>query len=155
MKLIYISAGAILLSMAACDHADKKSPENVSSSDTIITQVKKDSNVAHGEYYVDTTYSEKETKIMDKISALTEVKKSNAYIDSFSQHTHGIALMIFKPEKGSKDYYVQAGYSGPERFETYYNFYVDSSTLAIRVDDAIEGDIVSLTEWRKREAKRK
>ena len=94
----------------------------------------------------------KESQILDKIAALPEFKKSNAYLDSLTDHKHGLASMIFKPTKDEKDYYVRVGYNGDQRFETYYNFYVDSSTLDIKIADPLSADIISLAEFRKREA---
>jgi len=144
--------------LSACSQPDKKTPVVETPADTVTTAVpaKKDSAVVSGELLVNGgNYSEKEKKILDKIALLPEFKKSNNYIDSLTGHKHGLSSMIFKPEKGEKYYYVKVGYSSPERFETYYNFYVDSTTFAINIDDVVEADIVPIAEWRKREAKRK
>jgi len=144
--------------LSACSQPDKKTPVVETPADTVNTAVlaKKDSAVVSGELLVNGgNYSEKEKKILDKIALLPEFKKSNKYIDSLTDHKHGLSSMIFKPEKGEKYYYVKVGYSSPERFETYYNFYVDSTTFAINIDDVVEADIVPIAEWRKREAKRK
>ena len=157
MKIIFpIIATAVLFS--ACNQQDEKKvmPETPADSTVTTPPAKKDSAVVSGELLIDgTNYSEKEKKILDRISLLPEFKKSNKYIDSLTDHKHGLSSMIFKPQKGEKYYYVKVGYSSPERFETYYNFYVDSTTLAINIDDAVEADIVPIAEWRKREAKRK
>lgn len=144
--------------LSACNQPDKKTAVVETPADTVTTAVpaKKDSAVVSGELLVNGgNYSEKEKKILDKIALLPEFKKSNKYIDSLTDHKHGLSSMIFKPEKGEKYYYVKVGYSSPERFETYYNFYVDSTTFAINIDDVVEADIVPIAEWRKREAKRK
>lgn len=95
-----------------------------------------------------------ENRILNKIAALPEFKTSNRYIDSLTGHAHGLSSMIFKPTDGFRNYYVQVGYDNKERFETYYTFYVDSVTMNIRLTDVLEGDVVSLEEWRKREAAR-
>ncbi|MCP9753103.1 hypothetical protein [Ferruginibacter sp. HRS2-29] len=142
----------------ACNSSDSKTPtpETPADTATIAAPAKKDSAVVSGELLVNGgNYSEKEKKILDRIAQLPEFKKSYKYIDSLTDHKHGLSSMIFKPQKGEKFYYVKVGYSSPERFETYYNFYVDSTTFAINVDDVVEADIVPIAEWRKREAKRK
>ena len=77
------------------------------------------------------------------------VKKANAYIDSFSNHQHGIAFMMDSLGKGEKDIYVQAGYNGEMRFETYYQFYVDPVTLEIKVYDVAEDIKIPLKEYLK------
>ena len=39
-------------------------------------------------------------------------------------------------------------------FETYYHFYVNPETFEVFIEDAIEGDVVSIETWRKRESNR-
>jgi hypothetical protein len=152
MKLTHIYFSAGILFMAACNQPDKKITDTPVTPDSVVSAVKKDTAVAYSEFNVDTIHSAKEKKILEKITQLPEFKRSNAYIDSLTNHKHGLALMIFEPEKGEKYYYVKAGFNGSDRFETYYNFYVDSAKLTIKIADALDGgDIIPIEEWRKKE----
>jgi hypothetical protein len=54
------------------------------------------------------------------------VEKSNSYIDSFSNHRHGIAFML---DTAGNKISVLAGYNGPEKFETYYNFSINPKDI--------------------------
>ncbi len=133
----------------ACHSAD--SDKTNGSEDSLIISPKPDSS----KFIVDKSVSRREEKILRLIKDLKEVKASDKYIDSFSNHKKGIATLIFRPTNGLKDYNVQAGYNGDNRFETYYNFFVDSATYKIKIQDPVQGDIVPMDEWRKREEKRK
>ncbi len=144
-KLIYL----IMLSSLGCHSAGLD--KTIGSEDSLIISSKPDSS----KFIVDKSISRREEKILDLIRNINEVKASDKYIDSFSHHKKGIATLIFKPTKGEKNYTVQAGYNGESSFETYYNFYVDSATLQIKIQDPVDGDVVTIDEWRRREEKRK
>ena len=147
MKLIIIILSAAIL--FSCNNSNNE----VTS--TIADTLKSTGNVVDTDKVIIAAPSTtKETEILDKIAALPEFKKSNAYLDSLTDHKHGLASMIFKPTKEEKNYYVRVGYNGDQRFETYYNFYVDSATMDIKIADPIEADIITLAEFRKREADR-
>lgn len=150
MKILF-SILIISSTILACNTQEKNSDVPISRDTTIVN---KDSINANDEFIVEAPHSVLEKKILEKISLLPEYKRSNAYLDSLTNRKHGLSSMIFKPSKNEKEYYVRVGYNGDDRFETYYNFYVDSTTLAIKIADVLEGDIVSLETWRKRELKR-
>ena len=153
MKKLFI---ILTVTLVACNPSAKKEENNPgiindTTQNTVAVNNASDSN----QLIVNANISAKGEAILKLIQELPEFKKSNKYIDSLTDHKKGLAALIFKPTKGEKDYNVQVGYNGTERFETYYNFYVDSTSYAIKVSDAIIGDIVPLDEWRMREAKRK
>lgn len=85
-------------------------------------------------------------KIEDTLMKLSFVKESNAYIDSFSNHSHGMAFIT---DTAQGKVTVMAGYNGTERFETYYNFIVDPKTFEIKVLDPGTGDYVSVLDYIK------
>ena len=130
---------------AACNNA-KDQDKNIAAADTTVHTVKPDSPAAY-------IHSFKDTSLEDKITAallkLPFVKKSDKYIDSISNHKHGIAFMLDEPAKDETDIPVQAGYNGAERFETYYRFFVNPKTLEIKVYDVVEGKKLSLKEYLK------
>ena len=131
-----------------CNQSDKSKTAVASDN---LSFSKQDSN----KLIVNKAITNKEEYILGLIKNIDEVKASDRYIDSLTNHKKGIASLIFKPAKNEKYYFIQTGYDGENRFETYYNFYVDSATYEIKIQDVIEGDIVTLNGWRKREAKRK
>ena len=77
------------------------------------------------------------------------VTKSSNYIDSFSNHKHGIAFMMDEPQENEPDISVQAGYNGGERFETYYRFFVNPKTMEIKVYDPVEDKKLTIKEYLK------
>ena len=90
-----------------------------------------------------------ENKITAALLKLPFVIKSNKYIDSFSNHTHGIAFMLDEPQGKETDISVQAGYNGEQRFETYYHFFVNPKTIEIKVYDAVVDKTISVEEFLK------
>ena len=98
-------------------------------------------------HFNDTTL---ENKILAKLYSLPEVKLSDLYIDSLTNHKHGISMRIVqRPDKSTKYYIVDAGYDNDERFENYYNFYVWPEKMTIKVVDSYTGKLLTLSEWRK------
>jgi hypothetical protein len=88
-----------------------------------------------------------EQKITDTLMKLPFIEKSNSYIDSFSNHQHGIAFMS---DTAGNKISVMAGYNGQERFETYYRFSIDPKTFEIRILDDLSGDFISIDEYIKK-----
>ena len=83
--------------------------------------------------------------------SLPEVQRANAYIDSFSNHKHGISFLIQRyPGKGVDHYWVQAGYNGDLHYEPYFNFYVYPPELAVKILDPLTGSVYTLVQWRIR-----
>jgi hypothetical protein len=92
-----------------------------------------------------------EDKIIDRLYLLPEIKEKNRYIDSFTNHKHGIAFITMKKPNSKSDYYwIQAGYNSDIRFEPYYNFYVYYPKMKIEVLDPSTDKVYSLKDWRKR-----
>ena len=51
--------------------------------------------------------------------------------------------------KGDKEVFVRAGYNGDERFETYYQFYVNPATMEIKVYDVVNDEKMTVKEYIK------
>ncbi len=85
--------------------------------------------------------------IEDSLMKLPFIQESNRYIDSLSGHQRGIAFMRDSSEGWIN---IRAGYNGPERFETYYDFSIDPATKEIKILDAILGDYITLEEFMKK-----
>ena len=71
-------------------------------------------------------------------------------VDSISDHKQGITILTTEEKVGDSLFYVvQAGYSSPERLETYYTFYVNKNDCRdIRILDVVTGETPLLEEWR-------
>jgi hypothetical protein len=92
-----------------------------------------------------------ENIVLDKIYKIPEVRKKSHFIDSLTNHKHGISMIITKRPSANEPYYmVQVGYNNEIRFEPYYIFCVYKKNLVIKVYDTSSGEIISLEDWRKR-----
>jgi len=89
--------------------------------------------------------------IQDTILSLKEVKAKNMLIDSLTKHQQGISLIIENPTDQEPAFYIQAGFNGKERFETYFHFYLDTATKQIEIRDWALGKRVLLSNWRKQD----
>jgi hypothetical protein len=91
-----------------------------------------------------------ENIVLGKIYKIPEVRKKDHFIDSLTNHKHGISTITLKRPTAKEAYYViQVGYNNEMRFEPYYTFYVYKKNLVIKVYDTLSGKIISLAEWRK------
>ncbi len=84
---------------------------------------------------------------LDSIANIDFVVKSNRYIDSFSNHKHGIAFLLDTTKNGEVN--ISAGYNGDQRFETYYSFILNKAATALQVLDRISGERMSVDAFRK------
>ncbi len=134
----------LVFTVAACNNASKTDEAVVK--DSIAINVKTDSAANYIHTFTDTVL---ENKITTALLKLPFVKKSDQYIDSFSNHKHGIAFLLDKPEANETDIPVQAGYNGDERFETYYRFYVNPTTMEIKVYDVAADKKLTVKEYIK------
>ena len=151
MKNIVILCFAISMVLTACKSHPKEQTKTDNETDTVAIQVEQDSLLVPEKEMPDENMSLGiEDKIIKRISRIPEVQQRSEYIDSLTDHKHGLSYMVDKLEGDNPEYYVQVGYSGEIRFETYYYFYVDTTDWSVRIEDIIEGDVVSLKEWRKR-----
>jgi hypothetical protein len=144
----YTLVFTMLVFFTACNSAIKTEEKVVT--DTAVNKVQNDSPSKYIHSFTDTTL---ENKITEALMKLSFVKKSNAYIDSFSNHRHGIAFMMDEPQPNETDINVQAGYNGGERFETYYRFLVNPKTMEIKVYDPVEDKTLTLKEYLKTSAR--
>lgn len=135
---------AMLVCFTACNNSSEKTGPGTA--DTSVTTLKAEPSDKYIHTFTDTSL---ETKITAELMKLSFVKKSNAYIDSFSNHQHGIAFMMDEPKENEKEITVRAGYNGGERFETYYHFVVDPKTMEIKIYDPIEDKTLTLKEFLK------
>jgi len=144
----YILVFTLLVFFTACNNVSETKEAVVTDSATNKVQTDTASKYIHS--FTDTALQDKITEALMKLSF---VKKSNAYIDSFSNHQHGIAFMMDEPQPNETDINVQAGYNGGERFETYYRFLVNPKTMEIKVYDPVEDKTLTLKEYLKTSAK--
>jgi hypothetical protein len=136
----------VLLSLvfAACNNVSNT--DNIATTDSLIIKQQPDSAVKYIHAFADTAL---ENKITAALMKLPFVIKSDHYIDSFSNHKHGIAFMRENPGAGQTDIPVQAGYNGDQRFETYYRFEVNPQTLEIKVIDPVTDKKLTVKEYLK------
>lgn len=134
----------VIVSFTACNSSSKK--EEAVVADSATANMKTDSSSKYIHSFTDTALESKITKALMK---LPFVMKSSNYIDSFSNHQHGIAFMMDQPQENETDISVQAGYNGGERFETYYRFFVNPKTMEIKVYDPVEDKKLTVKEYLK------
>jgi hypothetical protein len=134
----------VIISFAACNNGAKT--DEAALTDSASGKVKTDSSAKYIHSFTDTAL---EQKITHALMKLPFVLKSHNYIDSLSNHQHGIAFMMDEPQENDTDISVQAGYNGGERFETYYRFFVHPATMEIKVYDAAEDKKLTLKEYLK------
>ena len=136
----------LIACLTACDN-NSKDEDIPAGKDTVVKAVATpDTAAAYIHTFADTALEDKITAALRKLSF---VKKSDKYIDSLSNHKHGIAFLLEEPGKDETDIPVQAGYNGNERFETYYRFFVNPKTLEIKVYDVVEDKKLTLKEYLK------
>jgi hypothetical protein len=136
----------IVVAVSCNNNATDQDKRATTDSTNTIPAVNTDTPKAYIHTFKDTTLEDKITAALLKLSF---VKKSDKYIDSISNHKHGIAFMLDEPAKDETDIPVQAGYNGKERFETYYRFFVNPKTLEIKVYDVVEDKKLTLKEYLK------
>ena len=132
--------------LLCCLLACNSSSDKTATTNDSLSVVKKDSVSQYIHTVSDTTL---EKRITDTLMTLPFVKKSDAYIDSFSHHKHGMSFMVDSLGSGDQEVFVRAGYNGDERFETYYQFYVVPNTLEIKVYDVINDAKMTVKEYMK------
>lgn len=134
MRILLVS---ILVVAISCNNKKQDNPESEKATDTTVTTEPVNEEpmpVA------------KEAALTDTLLTLPFIIKSNQYIDSFSNHRHGIAFIT---DSAGQTYQVKAGYNGNDRFETYYDFEIDKISGEIKVMDPVEGDYIPLKTYLK------
>lgn len=136
----------IIINLVACN--DTGTENDATKKDTAAIETKTDSSKDYIHKFSDTAL---ERKITAALMKLPFVIKSNNYIDSFSNHAHGISFMMDEPTGDEPDISVLAGYNGQQRFETYYHFLVNPKTLEIQVYDPVADTRLSVKEYLKKQ----
>lgn len=112
-------------------------------------KVTKDNSIDKGYTLTDTVL---ENKILDTLIKIGIIKRNNNYIDSVTNHKHGIAFIIDTLIKGDTDIFVQAGFNGADRFVTHYQIYINPKTMDIKFYDPVDDKKLSIKEYEKWEA---
>lgn len=97
---------------------------------------------------INSTKKSREDKILDSIQQLPFIIAAHKKIDSFSQHKNGIAFLI---DSSEKEWIIQAGYNGAERFETYHRLYVNPATFEIKVYDVVNDEKLTVADYLKKD----
>lgn len=135
----------LITAAVACNNANN-SDKAATTDTTALPVLKADTPTAYIHTFKDTTLEDRITAALLK---LPFVKKSDQYIDSISNHKHGIAFLLDEPVKDEIEISVQVGYNSKERFETYYRFFVNPKTMEIKVYDVVEDKKLTLKEYLK------
>ncbi len=103
---------------------------------------------------LDTIEETAEDKALKAVENLPEYKEANVQINAMTNGKQSITCIIDAPTENDPNFYIQAGYNQESWFEPYFVFVVDAETFSVSIEDVIEGDVVSLDLWRKREKQR-
>ncbi len=95
-----------------------------------------------------------EDKALKAVENLPEFKEADIQINAITNGKQSITCIIDAPTENDPNFYIQAGYNQESWFEPYFVFVVDAETFSVSIEDVIEGDVVSLDLWRKREKQR-
>ena len=131
----------LLFFAAACNNA---ADNNNVLSDSSKTGT--DSTRQYVHHFADTALS---SRITDTLMKLSFVHDANDYIDSLTNHQHGISFLIDSSANDPQGISVQAGYNRDDRFETYYRFFVNPKNLAIKVYDVVNDTALSVKDFIK------
>ncbi len=129
---IFLSAYLVML-LIAC---------NSSSDGTMAAKTKIDTGL---ENYITQIYSDSANAITDSILTISFVQVANAYIDSISDHKHGISFIA--DTVSASEIHLKAGYNNDSRFETYFQFYYNPKTLEMKVYDPETDTRMSVVEY--------
>jgi hypothetical protein len=142
MRILF--AAFLLFSFAACNNSEPVKEEPAAKTDSLPAKTETKPEQSYIHKFTDTAM---ENKVKAVLLKFPFVQKSNKYIDSISNHKHGISFMLDN-SKGN-DISVLAGYNSDERFETYYHFYVDPATMAVTIYDPLTNKTLPVKEYLK------
>jgi len=142
MRILF--AAFLLFSFWACNNNEPVKEEPAAKVDSLPAKAETKSEQSYIHKFSDTALEKKITAVLLKFPF---VQKSNKYIDSVSNHKHGISFMLDN-DKG-ENVSVLAGYNSDERFETYYHFYVDPKTMAVTIYDPLTNKTLPVKEYLK------
>jgi len=137
-------AAFLLFSFAACNNNEPVKEEPVAKIDSLPAKTETKPEQSYIHKFTDTALEKKVTAVLLKFPF---VQKSNKYIDSVSNHKHGISFMLDNTK--GENVSVLAGYNSDERFETYYHFYVDPKTMAVTIYDPLTNKTLAVKEYIK------
>ncbi|MBZ4191261.1 hypothetical protein [Niabella beijingensis] len=92
-----------------------------------------------------------EEQVVDSLKHIPFVAESHRYIDSLTDHKHGIAFLI--DTVSDKEVNFRAGYNGEFRFETYYLFTVNPQNFDIKITEPISGDKMTVDAYEAAQTK--
>jgi hypothetical protein len=91
-----------------------------------------------------------ESKVMDLILFLPEVRQADAYVIKHSHHKRRLQVYINEcPEKKGGDYRVMVAEDNGYTYHTHFIFLVNSKTLTIKYSDVVTGEDMPLEVLRK------
>lgn len=137
-RMRYFLLISLLLTITACNNNGEKTNTGTGDSITLPAVEQKEEPLAP---------ADKVNDIEDSLMKLPFIRESNRYIDSLSGHQRGIAFMR---DTADGMINIRAGYNGPDRFETYYDFSIDPVTNEIKLLDPVLGDYITLKEYLKK-----
>lgn len=137
-------AALLLFSFAACNNNEPVKDEPVAKTDSSPAKTETRPEQSYIHKFTDTVLEKKITTALLKFSF---VQKSDKYIDSVSNHKHGISFMLDNTK--GENVSVLAGYNSDERFETYYHFYVDPGTMAVTIYDPLTNKTLPVKDYLK------
>lgn len=131
---IIISLVAIL---TACNNSSLPGQANGDKKDKDqVTKKEENANPAAGE-----------DELLKDLLDLDEVKKADAHIRQQTGGKTGISIMKESDTNGES--FIRAGFNGKERFETYFQFYINTRNKTIRIYDPVSDRKMTMEEYRK------
>ena len=96
-------------------------------------------------------YDEKTDSVVQSlIERLPEFKILDARFKKKLDLSHHLTLFTTqRPDSSFKFYWVQAGDDNPDRFEPWYNFYVNLKDSTVLFYDTVSDSILTMQQWRK------
>ena len=95
--------------------------------------------------------SNPESKIINKIQQLPEVKKASAALERRTNGKRHIKYVVYeRPSKEFKYYWVKVMEDNGEMYVSDFNFYINPKTLSIKYLDTDNDSVMDLKTWRKR-----
>lgn len=145
---------ALLFSIVStsCNNSNVKSETEVTdtseSVDTILTNSKV--KTADQASVVNAIPINIETRMMDTIFSLPEMKELDKYLRKETKGERSLKLWIAgTPEDSDGYYYVKAGEDNGDNYVAHHNFLIDPKTMTIKYDDVVNEKLVTLDEWRR------
>lgn len=88
------------------------------------------------------------------IESIPEIKQAQTELDSLSESTRHISMIVEEPTEQEPQFFVRVGVDGADRFETWFTFYVDPQNQQIYVQDPVlsPDEKLNLEDWRVQNA---